>query len=134
MSSINVKVSTEKLIEALQEALAKRETAVKEYNAARKQYEKEHDEFRKSLIDLIGTKSLTLTQTTLRNKWRAEGSEVEFTFDIASSLKMPKEPTVPADYCHDHVMNEIRNAIALLKMSDAETVSTSTYKGVAQYL
>ena len=32
------------------------------------------------------------------------------------------------------LMKEITNAIRLLKMTDEETVSTSTYNAIAQYL
>ena len=53
--SMNVKVSTAKLIKALEGALAKREKEVSDYKKAREAYEKEYEAFEKSLVKLVGT-------------------------------------------------------------------------------
>jgi len=51
---------------------------------------------------------------------------------------MPKEPTKDYLVLHQHSYleqkQEIENAIRILKMTDEETVSTSTYQAVARYL
>jgi hypothetical protein len=46
---------------------------------------------------------------------------------------MPEAPESIGHY-HAHQIEEIKNAISILKMTDDEYVGTSTYKGVAQYL
>jgi hypothetical protein len=133
--AINVKISTAKLISALEKALKQRVDEKAKYEAERAKYEKEHEAFVKSLVELIGTKKLSLKNTSVREVWRRDGEyEVEFTFDMPK-MSPPEAPEMPANYFgNDNVQNELRNAIAILKMTDDEYVSASTYKGVAQYL
>jgi hypothetical protein len=133
MSSINVKVSTQKLIESLESALAVREAAQADYDKKHKQYEAEKAKFDKELISLIGTKKLSLVSTRVYRNYRSDKSCVDFEFTLSGDVKIPEAPDhlMPRATCE---IEEIRNAIALLRLSDSETVSTSTYKGVARYL
>lgn len=133
MSSINVKVSTQKLIESLESALAVREAAQADYDKKYKQYEADRKKFEKDLIGLIGTKKLSLTNTNIYTNYRQDVRTVEFSFSMSDDLKIPQQPEHSLPHS-SHEITEIRNAIAILRLSDAETVSTSTYKGVARYL
>lgn len=132
--SLSVKVSTAKLIKALESALAKREKQIADYDKAYEQYEKDRKEFVKNLPSLIGTKSVTLVDTNFNERaWKSELPEATFTYKVSASVKVPKAP----EGLHYSVRNEceeIRNAIAILKMTDDEYVSTNSYKGVAQYI
>lgn len=134
--TMNVKVSTAKLIKALETALAKRQKDSDDFDKSVKEYEKEYEVFTKSLVSLIGTKKLVLSNVRLRNDYRNSGTELaEFEFSMDKSIKVPERPQ--RETAHWNVANaidEIKNAIAILKMTDDEYVSTSTYKGVAQYL
>ena len=131
---MNVKVSTEKLIKALEEALQKRLSDKAKAEKEQEEYTKEVKKFEQSLIELVGTKKLTLLSASIRNQWRSESKEVEFTFSISDSVKAPVAPESNVYRYMNNEVAEIQNAIAILKMTDEEYVSTSTYKGVAQYL
>jgi hypothetical protein len=131
--SMNVKVSTAKLIKALEGALAKRQKEVADYKKAKEAYDKEYADFEKSLIKLVGTNKLTLKSSRIQNGWRDEPKELIVSFTISPSLKEPQEPE-SIGYYHNSQIEEISNAISILKMTDDEFVGTSTYKGVAQYL
>lgn len=131
--SLAVKVSTAKLIKALEGALSKREKEASDYKKARAEYEKEYKEFVKSLGSLVGTNKVTLKDTDFRERgWKTDLPEMVLTFTLNGSVKVPKQPD--PFYNNDRECDEIRNAIALLKMTDDEYVSANTYKGVAQYL
>jgi hypothetical protein len=130
---MNVKVSTSKLITALEGALAKRQKEVADYKKAREAYEKEHLAFEKSLVKLVGTNKLTFMSSRIQDSWRDEPKELTLTFNISSSLKLPQAPD-HVGHMHNNQIEEIKNAISILKMTDDEYVGTSTYKGVAQYL
>lgn len=131
--SLSVKVSTAKLIKALEASLAKREKEASDHKKAQEAYKKEHAEFVKSLQALMGTNKVTLKDTDFRERgWKTDSPEVVFTFVLSPSVKVPKEPE--RFYGNDRECDEIRNAIAILKMTDDEYVGTNTYKGVAQYL
>ena len=51
---------------------------------------------------------------------------------------MPEEPKKDFESFHEwqykEMVDEIENAIRILKMTDEETVSTSTYNAIARYL
>ena len=133
--SLNVKVSTSKLIKALEDALSKREKQEAEYEKKVEQYKKDYEAFLQSLLPLIGTKKLTLKAKSLRKDFRSDSDVVEFEFALDKSLKVPEAPTRDTpSWSYSAQCEEIRNAIAILKMTDDEYVSTNTYKGVAQYL
>lgn len=132
-NSMNVKVSTSKLIKALEAARDKRQKEVADYKKAREVYEKEYEAFEKSLVKLVGTSKLTLKSSHITRQWRNDQEEVVFTFGITPSVKMPKEPESIGHH-HTHEIEEISNAISILKMTDDEFVGTSTYKGVARYI
>ena len=60
-------------------------------------------------------------------------------FDIITEeSSFPVEPQKDYEVIHSHsyreMKTEIENAIRILKMTDEETVNTSTYNAVAQYL
>lgn len=136
-SSLNVKVKRVTLIGALANAVKDREKRKTDYAKAQKEWEKEEKDFRASLVALIGTKKLTLKDTNYRERgYRTEGAEVEFTFSM-NGVTFPQQPEIMSGYTAwqvDQEIAEIKNAIAILEMSDEEYVSASTYKGVAQYL
>ena len=56
----------------------------------------------------------------------------------AGSIKLPDEPqqdfVTMLDWQYNSKVDEIQNAIRILKMTDDEVVSTSTYNAIAQYL
>jgi hypothetical protein len=126
-------VSTSKLIKALEGALAKRQKEVADYKKAREAYEKEHEAFEKSLVKLVGTNKLTFKSSRIQDSWRDEPKELTLTFTLSSSLKLPQAPESIGHY-HNHQIEEISNAISILKMTDDEYVGTSTYKGVARFI
>ena len=132
--TISVKVSTQKLIKALEAALAKREKEMMDYEKAQKAYEIEKKKFDAEVLSLVGTKKMTLTDSTVwKNHYRDDKPKAQFTFDISDSVKFPQEPE-KVSYALKGECDEIRNALQLLKMTDEEYVGTSTYKGVAQYI
>jgi hypothetical protein len=60
-------------------------------------------------------------------------------FDLPYGLiTFPEEPTRDFESIHASTYRdskqELENAISILKMTDEETVSTSTYQAVARYL
>jgi len=56
----------------------------------------------------------------------------------AGTITLPTEPQKDFESFHDwqykEMVEEIENAIRILKMTDEEVVSTSTYNSIAKYL
>jgi len=136
--AISVKVATPKVIAALQTKLAEVQTNYAnqgklqaEFDAAYKQYKEDLTAYAIKHID-----KATNFRTNLRTY---NGNCVNIDFDVPEDLEgYPTEPkrgyTVMYEGDYKSTVEEISNAIRILQMTDEETVSTSTFKTIAQYL
>lgn len=134
---ISVKVSTKKVIDALSKALAERKKEVADNDKARKDHEKAVTEFRDTLAEMFRSGKGKVTQVNKASSYRynEEHNKYEITVEFPASVKAPKEPEISnADWSLKSDIEELENAIAVLKMTDEETINTSTYKGVARFI
>lgn len=134
--AINVKIATTKVIKALEEAKAKLEKTFASQEANEAKYQKAHTAWKKE----VG--KLALAQIT-----KAEGISaceryngvINVDFNLpAGTIKLPEQPKKDYETIHEwqyrEQLGEIENAIRILKMTDEEVVSTSTYNAIARYL
>jgi hypothetical protein len=135
--AISVKIATPKVIKALEASLAKLEAdyASQEVNEAK--HQKAYEKWKKEVID-YAVANIKKAEN-FRTSYRSWNSNLNIDFDLNVAEKdMPKEPTKDFEVIHQHtyreMKEEISNAIRILKMTDEETVSTSTYQAVARYL
>jgi len=135
--AISVKIATPKVIKALEDALTKLEANYASQEANEAKYEKLREKYKKEVID-YAIANIKKAEN-FRTSYRSYSNALNIDFDLAVSEKdMPKEPTRDFETLHAHVYREQKeemlNAIRILKMTDEETVSTSTYQAVARYL
>jgi hypothetical protein len=135
--AINVKIATPKIIKALETALDKlnKDYASQEANEAK--FLKKHEAWKKE----IGKWAIAnfSKAENLRTNYRSWNNQLNVDFDIITKEgDFPTEPEKDFEVIHQHTYreskNELENAIRILKMTDEETVNTSTYNAVAQYL
>ena len=133
---ISVKVSTKKVIDALEKALAERKKSVAENEKAKKEYEKSVTEFRDSLAEMFraGKGKVTSVSKSHNFRYNEENNKYELTIEFPASVKAPKEPENLNDWVMKSDIEELENAVAVLRMTDEETINTSTYKGVARFI
>ena len=136
--AISVKVATPKVIAALQAKLAEVQanyanqgTLQAEFDAAYNQYKADLTAYALANID-----KATNFRTTIR---AYNGNPVNIDYDVPQGLEgFPTEPergfTTMYESDYKSTVEEISNAIRILQMTDEETVSTSTFKTIAQYL
>ena len=135
--TINVKIPTAKVIKALETKLAqikadyaKQDELEDKYQKARKKWEKD--------ISKWAIENFSKAQN-IRTNYRSWNSTMNVDFDITCDAKdFPQEPdrnyeVMPSHQYKDNV-EEIENAIRILKLTDEEVVSTSTYNSIARYL
>jgi leucyl aminopeptidase (aminopeptidase T) len=75
----------------------------------------------------------------VRTNYRQWSNNLNVDFDLTvKESEFPAEPTRDFEQIHQHsyreMKEEMENAIRILKMTDEETVSTSTYNAIARYL
>lgn len=133
--SINVKVTTVKVIKALEQALAERKKVLTDHEKATKEYEKAIAEFRETVAELFRSGKGKVYHLHKVRGWGNDNSNRwEITVEFPASVKEPKQPEGVSEWQVKQDIEELENAIALLKMTDEEYVSTSTYKGVARLI
>ena len=135
--AISVKIATPKIIKALEASLANLESDYASQEANEAKYEKARKVWQKEVID-YAVANIKKAEN-FRNNYRHWSNYLNIDFDLTVSEKeMPKEPEKDFETLHHHSNNEqkaeISNAIRILKMTDEETVNTSTYNAVARYL
>jgi len=134
---ISVKIATAKVITALTTRLAELEANYKTQDENEAKYKLAQEAWQKSLgkwaLDKIADAK------DLRVNYRQWTKTLNVDFDLTLDEKdFPQEPEKDYLEIHRHTYNEqkeeMENAIRILKMTDEETVSTSTYNAIARYL
>jgi hypothetical protein len=135
--TLNVKIPTVKVIKALETKLAqiKADYAKQDENEAK--FQKSMEKWRKEVAK-FATANI-LKAENLRTNYRSWNKTLNVDFDLTcNENEFPVEPTrefeqIPS-HCYNDMKEEIENAIRILKMTDEESVSTSTYNSIARYL
>ena len=135
--AISVKIATAKVIKALETALAKLEKNYSTQEANEAKHEKAMEKWRKELFAFALTK--VSKAENVRTNYRNYNKTLNVDFDIHCEDKdvpaMPERELYPISvYDYRQQKEEIENAIRILKMTDEEVISTSTYNSVAKYL
>jgi hypothetical protein len=135
--AINVKIPTVRVIAGLEQALATLEADYASQEANEAKYEKARKAWQKELID-YAVANIKKAEN-FRTNYRSWNNQLNIDFDLTVAEKdLPKEPEKDFETIHlstyRESKKEISNAIRLLKMTDEETVNTSTYNAIAQYL
>jgi len=136
--AISVKIATPKVIKALEASLVKLEADYTSQEANEAKYKKQYEKYRKELV-AYAVANIKKAEN-FRTNYRSWNGTLNIDFDITglSESDLPKEPTKDFVTMHQHTYleqkEELSNAIRILKMTDEETVNTSTYNAVARYL
>ena len=135
--AINVKIATPKVITALTNKLAELEANYKKQDENEAKYNEALEAWKKELF-AFAIANIDKAQN-VRTNYRQWSNNLNVDFDlIVKENEFPAEPTRDFEQIHQHtyreMKEEISNAIRILKMTDEETVSTSTYNAIARYL
>ena len=135
--AINVKIETTKVIKALETKLSEIKKAYAEQGANEAKYNKAREKWQKE-IGKWAVANFSKAEN-IRTNYRNWNKTLNVDFDlIVNETDFPAEPEKDFEVIHQHSYNEmkeeIENAIRILKMTDEEVVSTSTYNAIARYL
>ena len=130
---LSVRISTKKVIQSL-------ETALKKLDSDYKEQVKQHEDFKRDTV-LAVNKAIELAvgksqEFESMNVQPLRSGSVTVTFTVSkNAVKLPKEPTLNVPkYQYEAQKEEIEQFLRLLKMTDDETVNTSAYNAISQYL
>jgi len=135
--AITVKVATPKVIKALETKLATLKTDKENEASNEAKFQKAMEKWRKE----IGKYAIAnfAKAENLRTNYRSWNKTLNVDFDLTcGEADFPAEPQRDFTTIHDHtyreMVEEINNALNILKMTDEETVNASTMKQIARYL
>ena len=134
---ISVKIATTKVIKALETKLAKTKADFAKQDENEAKFRKEQEKWQKE-VGKWAVGQISKAQN-LRTNYRSWNKTLNVDFDLTCEENdFPKEPEKDFEVIHRHTYNEMKeeleNAIRILKMTDEEVVSTSTYNAIARYL
>jgi len=135
--AIQVKIATTKVIKALEARIAKLEADYTKQDENEAKYNKKVEAWKKE----IGKWAISQFSKAenLRTNYRSWNNTLNVDFDLTvKEGDFPAEPVKDFEQIHQHTYREMKdemeNAIRILKMTDEEVVSTSTYNAIARYL
>ena len=135
--TINVKIPTVKVIAALESKLTQIKGDYTKQDEYEKKYQKQYETWRKQVVkfamdNVSNAENLRTNYTPWRNTLN-----VDFDLKI-NEAEFPKEPSRDYQQINSHayeeMVEEINSTIRILKLTDEEVVSTSTYNSIARYL
>ena len=135
--AISVKIATAKVIKALEARLEKIKSDYAKQDEYEAKYKKAQEKWQKE-VGKWAVSKIAQAQN-FRTNYRSWNKTLNVDFDLTcDEADFPKEPKQEYEQIHRHTYNEmveeIENAIRILKMTDEEVVSTSTYNAIARYL
>ena len=134
--SINVKIATSKVIKALETKLAQIQKDKANQATNEERFNKAHEKWSKDVAKLA-LNAINKAESLSANLRYNGMINVDFNLP-KGAIDLPAEPQKDFDTYHEwqykEMVDEIENAIRILKMTDEETVSTSTYNAIARYL
>jgi hypothetical protein len=135
--AISVKIATPKVIKALETKLSELEKSYTSQEANEAKYKKSYEKWQKELVE-YAVANIKKAEN-FRTNYRSWNNTLNIDFDLTVSKDgLPVEPERDFEQMGSHtyreMKQEIENAIRILKMTDEETVNTSTYNAIARYL
>jgi hypothetical protein len=129
--SVTVKVATTKVIKALEDKIANNVKVEASNEKKREAYKVAQDKYFKTVLKEF--KDSLIIDSISKHSWR---NSLSVNYEIVGGATLPDEPEIEKleSELGQYEINEIQNAIRILKMTDEEFVSTSTFKNIAQYL
>ena len=134
--SISVKIATTKVIKALETKLAQLQKDKANQKVNEEKFQKAQDKYNKEVAKLALDKIAKAEELSASTRYNGK---IHVSFELpAGTIALPDEPIKDVDTDHEwqykEMVEEIENAIRILKMTDEEVVSTSTYNAIARYL
>lgn len=124
---MKVKVPVRVVIESLEKRLEDNKAVSERNEKAQKEFSRALQDWAKDLTKL----GLTPDRASI-SSWR---NEIEITFTMPANVSVPPKPDWDREReLHSSDVEEIQNAVRILKLTEDEYVSASTMKQIGRYL
>lgn len=142
--SVSVKIPTSVVIEMIENKLAELTKLETDYPKLLSAYKKDIATFTADLLDLIGKNKKsavdysdyewTSSNIAINSDWRGSVSIAIGKELVGKIGKKPEKPEDPDNYGHKNKKAELEKTLKLLKLTEQETITSSTYNSVLDLL
>jgi hypothetical protein len=142
--SVSVKIPTSVVIEMIETKLAELTKAEADYPKLLSAYKKEIATFTADLVDLVAKNKKSATEYSdfdfasgnfaIHSDWRGSVS-IQIGKDLVSKIgTKPTKPEEVDNYGHKNKKAELEKTLKLLRLTEQETITSSTYNSVLDLL
>ena len=135
--AISVKVATTKVIKALEAKLAVVKSDKANQALNEKKYQEAHAKWQKQVIALAIKSKRDDENCSVHTRSYGDYHQVNLQYEVKKS-DLPAEPdrdyTTINDWQYKELVEEIQNALNILRMTDDEFVPATTMRGISKYL
>jgi hypothetical protein len=135
--AISVKVATAKVLKALEAKLATVKSDKSNEAINEKKYRDAHAKWQKQVIAIAIKSKRDDENCSVHTRSYGDTHQVNLQYEIKKS-ELPEEPdrdfTTINDWQYKELVEEIQNALNILRMTDDEFVPATTMRGISKYL
>ena len=133
---INIKVSRVKIIELLKQRLDEMQKINADQKKLDDKFDKELREFNELVVKTALPYIHQANRVSIYNRSDAINLDIYLPANLFTLPEAPEKEYVESSYTYygKQTLDEVKQAIRLLELSDEEVVNTSTYKSIMQYL
>lgn len=136
MSKMTLKIATDKVITALTEKLATTKSDYATYEKNEEAFSEARDKWNKDIV-AYAMSSFSKAEN-VRTSYRSYNKSMNIDFDVPVGENFPKEPErdypTYGSHSYTETIEEIENALRMLKMTDEPYVNASTMRSISKYL
>lgn len=129
--AVSVKIPTIKVIEMVEKKIALIKEENKTYPERLADYNKKMDSVVTKLVK-IAKDNLGSDKVVAQNGYRAYS--INISSELVSGIEFPTKPTEPNSYYVENQLKELEKTLKLLKLTEQESVTSSTYNSVLDLL
>jgi hypothetical protein len=140
MSTVKVKVKVSVLISHLENALAEREQRYKNQDKVKSDYKRDLEKYNLAVLKVLKSTKPEILETQEIYYHEETRDDKKRVFCVTVSVPKsafpdePERPDIYERYEYEQETKEIKQALRVLKLTDEQYVSASTYASVARYL
>ena len=142
--SVSVKIPTSVVIEMIETKLADLNKAEADYPKLLSAYKKDIASFTADLLELISKNKKSAIEYSdfdfasgniaINSDWRGSVS-IQVGKELVSKIgEKPVKPENPDNYGHKHKKEQLEKTLKLLRLTEQETITSSTYNSVLDLL
>jgi hypothetical protein len=135
---LTIKISTNKVIQILEDKLATKQQEYADYPAQQEKYDAQVKAWEKKCLSIALKNVSKSLESSVQDDWSARDGRTRLSIWYDKDL-FPEKPKKPdavnfGRYSISNDVTDLQDVIRMLKLHESDTISTATYKSVSRWL